>query len=73
VTATAGIAAYVGIPIALVDGTVYGTLCVASHRPRGELTERDVAFLQGIARRVADKVADQRVGDAPAATEPGPS
>lgn len=60
VTAAARIGAYVGIPIALVDGTVYGTLCVASHRPRGELTERDVDYLSGIARRVADVIEEQR-------------
>jgi GAF domain-containing protein len=54
------IGAYVGIPIALVDGTVYGTLCVASHRPNGDLSERDVKYLEGIARRVADIVEEER-------------
>jgi GAF domain-containing protein len=67
VTAAARIAAYVGVPIALVDGTVYGTLCVASHRPKGELTERDLEFLRGIARRVADAVEEERAAISPRA------
>ncbi|MEA2495460.1 MAG: hypothetical protein QOJ29_3371 [Thermoleophilaceae bacterium] len=60
VTLAARIGAYVGVPIALVDGTVYGTLCVASHRPNGDLSERDLKFLEGIARRVADIVEEER-------------
>jgi GAF domain-containing protein len=61
VTASAGIASYVGVPIQLVDGTVYGTLCAASHRPNGSLTERDVEYLRGISRRVAAHIEDLRI------------
>jgi GAF domain-containing protein len=64
VTLAARIGAYVGIPIALVDGTVYGTLCVASHRPSGDLDEGDLKFLEGIARRVADIVDEERAASA---------
>jgi GAF domain-containing protein len=74
VTLAARIGAYVGIPIALVDGTVYGTLCVASHRPNGHLNEGDVRFLEAIARRVADIVDEERaaIADRPARPAPPP-
>jgi GAF domain-containing protein len=62
VTASARIASYVGVPIELVDGTVYGTLCCASHRPNGELSDQDVDFLRGISRRVAGEIEQLRLG-----------
>jgi GAF domain-containing protein len=62
VTATARIGSYVGVPIQLINGTVYGTLCCASHRPNGELTEKDVEYLRGISRRVAAELEDLRIG-----------
>jgi GAF domain-containing protein len=72
VTATAGIASYVGVPIQLVDGTTYGTLCCASHRPNTELTEQDVNFLRGLSRRVAGELEGMRFGpaDSPSGSTP---
>jgi GAF domain-containing protein len=61
VTASADIGSYVRVPIELDDGTVYGTLCVASHRPSDELAERDADFLRGVARRVAADLEDMRI------------
>jgi GAF domain-containing protein len=55
VTATAGLGSYVGVPIER-DGTVYGTLCCASHRPNSGLTEQDVNFLHSLSRRVATQL-----------------
>lgn len=52
-TESARIRSYVGVPIELIDGTVYGTLCVASHGPRDDLTDSDAGFLRRVARRVA--------------------
>jgi hypothetical protein len=46
------------------DETVYGTLCVASHRPSDELAQRDADFLRGVARRVATELED--IGISPA-------
>jgi GAF domain-containing protein len=59
VTASAGIGSYVGVPIE-VDGTLYGTLCCASHRPNGDLTEQDVNFLRVLSRRVATELEELR-------------
>src|SRR5688500_4848151 len=36
--------AFLGVPLQLSTGRVYGTLCAASKEPRGELRDRDVAF-----------------------------
>jgi GAF domain-containing protein len=63
VTARAGLGAYVGVPIELRDGTVYGTLCAASHRPNHDLSERDVEFLRTISRRLALTLEDRRLSD----------
>lgn len=64
VTVSSRIGSYVGVPIELVDGTVYGTLCVASHRPSGDLTARDADFLREVARRVAATLEELRLGSA---------
>lgn len=60
-TSSARIGSYIGVPIQLVDGTVYGTLCAASHRPNGDLSEQDVDFLRGISRRVAAEIEELRL------------
>lgn len=62
VTLSSRIGAYAGVPIELGDGTVYGTLCVASHGPRGDLDARDAEFLRGVARRVAGMLEELRLG-----------
>jgi GAF domain-containing protein len=61
VTETARIGAYLGVPIERADGTVYGTLCCASHRPNGGLSEQDVEFLRGISKRVAAAIEDRTI------------
>jgi GAF domain-containing protein len=55
VTASAGLGSYVGVPIER-DGSVYGTLCCASHRPNEGLSEQDVNFLRNLSRRVASQL-----------------
>ncbi len=49
VTARARIGAYIGVPLRLSDGTVFGSFCCASHDPHTELTARDVQFLEVLA------------------------
>ena len=46
--------AYLGVPLQLSTGRVYGTLCAASEEPRDELRDRDVAFMRVLARLLAD-------------------
>jgi EAL domain-containing protein (putative c-di-GMP-specific phosphodiesterase class I) len=52
VTAELEIGSYVGVPIVLLDGSVYGTLCAYSDQAR-PVDERDTAILSLVARSVA--------------------
>lgn len=51
-TAEAGLVAYVGVPLALPDGRLYGTLCCASHTADPRLAERDLRLMKGLAGRL---------------------
>lgn len=53
VTERLGIGSYIGTPIKLKDGVVYGTLCCFSSQPHASLDQRDL----GVMRLVADMVA----------------
>lgn len=57
---THGLRAYVGVPIVLADGTLYGTLCAADVRPRNP-TLRGIERLQRLARLAATHV-ERRLG-----------
>jgi EAL domain-containing protein (putative c-di-GMP-specific phosphodiesterase class I) len=56
VTREAGIGAYIGVPIRLWNGTLYGTLCCLSRAAEPSLNERDVRFLRVLAEIVADQI-----------------
>lgn len=56
VTQTANIGAYLGVPIRLSDGRLYGTLCCLSHTSQPSLTEREVALVRTVAGLVADHI-----------------
>ena len=56
VTERAGIGAYIGVPIELSDGTVYGTFCCVSHEPAPALRQRDARFLSVLSRLIADQL-----------------
>jgi diguanylate cyclase (GGDEF)-like protein len=51
-----GIGAYVGVPVRLVDGTVYGSLCCVSDHAAPALRERDARVLDVLARIIADQI-----------------
>ena len=55
-TRETGIGAYVGAPIRLWDGTLYGTLCCLSRAAEPSLNERDARFLHVLAEIVADHI-----------------
>jgi GAF domain-containing protein len=55
-THLANIASYIGVPIELSDGTLYGSICCASHDPNHALDERDVQFMQVLARVVGGEL-----------------
>ena len=56
VTREAGIGAYVGVPIRLWDGTLYGTLCCLSRAAEPSLNQRDVRFMRVLAEILADQL-----------------
>jgi GAF domain-containing protein len=60
----AGPAAYVGVPLELHDGSVFGTLCAASGQPRPDLAERDVRFVRVLARVLAAELDRERLREA---------
>lgn len=63
ITEQTRIGAYIGRPITLVDGNVFGTLGCMSHRPRPRLDERDVQFVGLIARLVAEQLEQQHLAE----------
>jgi EAL domain-containing protein (putative c-di-GMP-specific phosphodiesterase class I) len=56
VTASARIGAYVGVPVHLWDGRLYGTLCCLSHAAEPSLDERDVRFMHVLATVISDQI-----------------
>ena len=59
-TGSPGVGAYVGVPVSLADGSVYGSLCCVSAQPRPALRERDVHLLEVLARMIADQIDRER-------------
>jgi len=54
ITRDAEIGAYVGVPVRLWDGSLYGTLCCLSHDPEPTLNARDIRFMRALAEIVAE-------------------
>jgi EAL domain-containing protein (putative c-di-GMP-specific phosphodiesterase class I) len=48
-TVSGRLGSFVGVPLRLSDGTIYGTLCCAAHEPKADLGESDVRFLRLLA------------------------
>jgi EAL domain-containing protein (putative c-di-GMP-specific phosphodiesterase class I) len=56
ITRDAEIGAYVGVPVRLWDGSLYGTLCCLSHDPEPTLNARDIRFMRVVAEIVAEQL-----------------
>lgn len=56
VTTEADIGSYAAVPLVLSDGTLYGTLCCASHTPDPWLRERDLHLMERIARELVEQL-----------------
>ena len=54
ITADMDIGAYIGVPIVLRDGSVYGSFACLSHEPEPLLHARDAEFMRVLARLIAD-------------------
>lgn len=52
----ADIGSYVGVPLKLSDGRLYGTLCAVSHAPDPSLQQRDAQFVRVLARLVSEQI-----------------
>jgi EAL domain-containing protein (putative c-di-GMP-specific phosphodiesterase class I) len=63
VTTSADIGAYVGVPVHLWDGRLYGTLCCLSHSANPSLDDRDARFMQVLAAVIGDQVEYQLLQD----------
>ena len=61
VTHEIGIGAYVGVPVRLSDGTIFGSFCCLSSQPEPDLAERDIKFMHVLARLVADRIERRRL------------
>jgi EAL domain-containing protein (putative c-di-GMP-specific phosphodiesterase class I) len=57
VTDAADIGAYVGVPISLPGGELYGTLCCISHDRQEGLGPRDAKFLNALAQMMGEHLA----------------
>jgi diguanylate cyclase (GGDEF)-like protein/PAS domain S-box-containing protein len=53
------IGAYIGVPLRLSDGSLYGTLCCVSHRTRPDLDSRDVRFMEMLAELLVQDLDEQ--------------
>jgi response regulator RpfG family c-di-GMP phosphodiesterase len=59
-TKSAGIGAYVGVPVRLAGGKLYGTMCCLSHNAHPSLQERDIQFMHLLARIIGEHIEHER-------------
>lgn len=69
ITGELSIGAYVGVPIVLADGTLYGTFCSYRRAPDHTLTPRDGRFLALIADFLSERLEADRAAQARQAAE----
>lgn len=60
VTSSARIGAFIGVPLHLPDGSLYGTLCGMNHEPDPTLSRRDAHFMHLLAELIASELAEER-------------
>jgi GAF domain-containing protein len=60
-TKLSAIASYVGVPIYLHDGALYGTLVAVSHDAHTELAELDVKLMEVLSHIIASSIEQQRL------------
>jgi EAL domain-containing protein (putative c-di-GMP-specific phosphodiesterase class I) len=59
-TRKAAVGSFIGVPLRLSDGTVYGGLCALSHQPDPTLDERDVRFMSMLGELIVEELDEQR-------------
>jgi GAF domain-containing protein len=60
-TRVGNVASYVGVPVRLSDGSLYGTLCAVSHQPRTDIGPERVRLLEMLSRIVASGIEQERL------------
>ena len=50
------IGAFIGVPVPLPDGSLYGTFCCMSHAPAPSLQDRDAHFMQVLAQLIGEQL-----------------
>jgi EAL domain-containing protein (putative c-di-GMP-specific phosphodiesterase class I) len=55
-TTVVGARSYIGVPVRLADGNLYGTLCCMSSEPSKTLSDRDIRFMSVLADVVASEI-----------------
>lgn len=58
-TSAGPVGAYIGVPLHLPDGTLYGSFCCLSHRAQPGLTGRDINFMTVLAELLEEELAEQ--------------
>lgn len=59
-TSESRIGAFIGVPLQLSDGSLYGTLCGMNHEPDHTLSQRDLRFMAMLAELVIFDLDEQR-------------
>jgi EAL domain-containing protein (putative c-di-GMP-specific phosphodiesterase class I) len=62
VTHALGIGCYIGVPIELPDGALYGTLCAYGHTADMSLNDRDADTLRFLATLIAERIEADALG-----------
>lgn len=63
ITRDLDIGTYIGVPVTLPDGSLYGTLCCISHEVDRSVHERDVKFMRVLGTLIGTELGEQRVAE----------
>jgi EAL domain-containing protein (putative c-di-GMP-specific phosphodiesterase class I) len=63
ITERLGVRSYVGVPITMSDGEVFGTLCCFAHEPDRELTGTELGLVTLVAGLIATHIEDERAAE----------
>jgi EAL domain-containing protein (putative c-di-GMP-specific phosphodiesterase class I) len=63
ITKRLGVRSYVGVPITMSDGEVFGTLCCFAHEPDRELTNTHLGLVTLVAGLIANHIEDERAAE----------
>jgi diguanylate cyclase (GGDEF)-like protein/putative nucleotidyltransferase with HDIG domain len=56
ITERLGIGSYIGVPVTLANGHLYGTLCALSHHPTPRLGDAEVKMMESLASLLASEI-----------------